>query len=451
MILKKLVSNNTSENKNRGVVFTGTAVTGAVCDGVTRLLLRAKVSSSGQVTFSLGQNANTAETGTLRSILSVDNQNGQPQNSNTVVVNPVTASDGNQYVFAVYQAPANFVRQGQSADLTTSERTVSLSVTGADGSTATQDIKLDRPPVVLVHGLWSHSSMWTGGEDGKGYDFFTQLALKLETIRIFTPDYTEYNGNNAASFKTNSWVVSGAIAKARTELQSHGVAMVQADVVGHSMGGLLARSWAEQGDYIYARDNNFWSGDIHKLITLDTPNKGSFLADAGIACLKGPHSDLATGIFLTMDLAGYSLTQGAVADLMTKSLALANINSHSISPLVHAIVGNYTNYSITDDVNPVNHTLIPDINGLPKDYFNLQNILETEAIVGNQSAYATVPYIINGSDLVVSNDSQQGRLVSSAYTTFGQDHINAVTSDVLDEVIKLLNVPDDSNMFSQGI
>ena len=121
--------------------------------------------------------------------------------------------------------------------------------------------------------------------------------------------------------------------------------MVQADLVGHSMGGLLARQWTEDSGYL--NQKTFEIGDIHKLITLDTPNKGSFLADAGIACLNGSHSIEATGIFNTMNATGYSLTQGAVADLMTKSPAIANINSNPTNAFVHAIVGNYTNYSIT--------------------------------------------------------------------------------------------------------
>jgi pimeloyl-ACP methyl ester carboxylesterase len=449
-MISKSTSYKTPVDKIRGFVLSGSgaSVTGAVCDGVTRLLFRAKVSSSEQVTFSLGQNANTSETGTLRSILPTDNQNGQPQNANTVVVNPVTASDGNQYVFAVYQAPANFVRSGQSADLTTSERTVSLSVTGSDGSTAAQDIKLDRPPVVLVHGLWSDPKMWTGGKDGTGYDFRTQLAASLEKIRIFKPDYKT---TNAASFNSNKEVIKKAIAQARTNLKSLGYAMVQADLVGHSMGGLLARQWTEDSGYL--NQKNFEIGDIHKLITLDTPNKGSFLADAGIACLNGSHSIEATGIFNTMNATGYSLTQGAVADLMTKSPAIANINSNPTNAFVHAIVGNYTNYSITGNTDVLNKPIgLQQISGLPGNYFNLQNILEQEAYSYNQPTYATIPYIIKGSDLVVSNDSQQAGLASSSsYTALGQDHMNVATPDVLAEVVTLLNASDNSDMFSLGI
>jgi len=54
------------------------------------------------------------------------------------------------------------------------------------------------------------------------------------------------------------------------------VAAIQADIVAHSMGGLIARSVAADSDFL--NDDTFRQGAIHKLITLDTPHLGTPLA-----------------------------------------------------------------------------------------------------------------------------------------------------------------------------
>jgi pimeloyl-ACP methyl ester carboxylesterase len=50
------------------------------------------------------------------------------------------------------------------------------------------------------------------------------------------------------------------------------IAASQVDIVGHSMGGLMARGFVQQPDYKLS--DNFMKGSIHRLITIGTPHFG---------------------------------------------------------------------------------------------------------------------------------------------------------------------------------
>ena len=77
---------------------------------------------------------------------------------------------------------------------------------------------------------------------------------------------------------------SQALSFYRDELD---LAAAQAIVVGHSMGGVLARVWASEAyNPDYRRPENFGEGDIDRLLTVNTPHHGSELVELKDAFLK---------------------------------------------------------------------------------------------------------------------------------------------------------------------
>ena len=68
-----------------------------------------------------------------------------------------------------------------------------------------------------------------------------------------------------------------AAIRARNAYRNRGLAAIQADVFGHSMGGVLSRIAA--GSESYRRDSNYGEGDFNKLVTVDSPHHGSPWAD----------------------------------------------------------------------------------------------------------------------------------------------------------------------------
>jgi len=406
----------------------GTVVEGAVTDGVARLLLRLSVDKYEPVTFSLQGTGNPTEDGILRSI-------DGSQQGNSITVNPVEVS-GKQYVFAIYQAPENFVRDSyQEEDKKVAERKLPIKVESSSGLQIEQEIKLVRPPVILVHGLWSTKKMWD--ILNTNYDFKGWLEEKIPGITIFTPSYT-----NNLSFKENKEVIKKAIIEAKESFKKQGIATVQADVLGHSMGGLLARIYAAGEDYYgkgrYLNDKNFKEGDINKLITLDSPHYGAFLADFASRFMN----DFNSGVFEESDWAKLAALLlligdwGALEDLTTTSAAITNMNNAEIISKCHTIAGDYVLNYFIDEQGEKCYIL-------PGGLFDFVYTLLIEF------DYDVFPDIVTGrSDLVVSVSSQEGGLASNSVSVFGHLHTEATSEEVLNKTVELLNKAENSDSFS---
>lgn len=310
----------------------GERVRGLAADGVTPVILRFRAPGAGSVTFTLADDRGSrdpARAGRLADLL------GQP----ATTANPVTVAArqvGNAWwAFAVLTAPMDFVRPSVFGDSDLGQdRPRRLDVTavfapsgGGSSLTVTRKVDLVRPPVVLVHGLWSEGASWKWPlvKDGR---FF-----------VYPHDYKPYAGE---SFLANQSQVWWGVNNAFKALRKKGIAVTQADVFGHSMGGILARIYA--GGRIYAQLQgtpadvrlareyrepvNFYAGTIHKLVIVDSPQLGSPIANYVVArpALRG-------SILQKESRAG----GGALEDLRRGGTAI-----QSLPPVVlpvHAIVG----------------------------------------------------------------------------------------------------------------
>jgi hypothetical protein len=148
----------------------------------------------------------------------------------------------------------------------------------------------------------------------------------------------DYELTNAAAFRVNNNTPNWNIIDALQQLNKSGFAAAQADVIGHSMGGLLTRIWTQDPRFHNSR-LNYGAGNVHKLITIDSPHLGSFSANA-LALL--------TVNFTLTQLAnqwGWSINTGAVQDLQTSSPAieLMNNNSHLSNTRASVIAGSDSN------------------------------------------------------------------------------------------------------------
>ncbi len=391
----------------------GTAMDGVATDGVARLLLRLRANDASPLTLSLQGTGNAAEDGILRAIDGSDE-------GDSITVDPVEI-DGKQYAFAIYQAPDSFVRYGHEAeDERALERKITLNVeSDADSQPTPKDIKLVRPPLILIHGLWSGPGMWSEN------NFRVKLGTAVPGLRMFAVNYT---GTNDCAFILNKYKVSKSIEDAKKQFRANKIAMTQADVLGHSMGGLLARIWAGYGKIVYLRDDNYWMGDIHKLITLDSPHNGAFLADLSINAVSKVIPAVRNWIITKCRSIGKPIDGGAIQDLMTKSGAISDMNGKEISTSAHSIIGDYTVMN--------NGSMPPDLGML---YLVLELFCDPK------------PYIINGhSDLVVSVESQSGGLGNNTSTAFSHYHTNAATDNVVNDTVELLNSYSNSGLFRRG-
>ncbi|MEE8458273.1 MAG: alpha/beta fold hydrolase [Phycisphaerales bacterium] len=244
----------------------GRPVIGAAADGVTRIVVRISgLPGPGEVELRLfDEVGGTNGVGTLRTP-------GGIEDVTTLDVPVTVLSDGRAMAIAVYVAPADFIRDG--ADSTQAIRHVRLDATyqapGAGGPVlVSQQILLRRPPVLLLHGLWSNSATWK------------MPIANDDRFLVFAHDYEVTHAQN---FTDNLIQPRRGVQRALMMARRRDFAATQADVVGHSMGGLLTRMYISDvyGDSraTYRRRDNFGAGDVNRLISLDTPHKGSPLAN----------------------------------------------------------------------------------------------------------------------------------------------------------------------------
>lgn len=223
-------------------------VKGVAADGITKLVCAA--SSTVPITF----NISDVKDGSLGNLLQ------QGITGNAVTVNPV-----NNEVSFIYTAP-----DGYGANEKFGGRNIQITARSTEGNEGVITLQLRTPPVVLVHGMWSGPEVWK--ENG----FLTTLVGNgIRGIR--TADYSDYasltyainDGESIYGRKSIANAVAGAIA----DYAADSIVATQADIAGHSLGGLMSRSFSQQQDFVNL--SNYNKGYIHKLITIGTPHRGS--------------------------------------------------------------------------------------------------------------------------------------------------------------------------------
>lgn len=264
------------------------------------------------------------------------------------------------YAFALYQPPRSFPKlphdSNTLAEPASGPRPLDISVewetrpppdeaageTDAGPApvwTRATPLLLRRPPVVLVHGTYDNPiDCWDWDQDPAEPATPTFAGRLADAgFRVYLVDYQPSNGlselpEDGSHFRDNEWVVwfgeklrnsqdivtprgevqelgaddsdapdpliqIGGIETALDDYRSRGIAITRVDVVGHSMGGVLARVYARgrhlpacshvggflmgrespQGPNWYFRPDNFYAGDINRLITIGSTHKGSHI------------------------------------------------------------------------------------------------------------------------------------------------------------------------------
>ena len=261
------------------------------------------------------------------------------------------------FFFFYYRAPEHFLRAGfESTDQSTSERFVGL---GVDIQTATggtchldDSVKVVRPPVLLLHGVWSNATAFS--------DAFVE-ELREGGKRIVARG--DYSGSNHVGFVQNLTypkdVPEDQIRLPLDAARAAGIVAMKADVVAHSMGGLLTRLHVNTSTR-YRRPDNFNEGDVYRIVTLDSPHCGTPIADVlaylrdrcaqyGLSCWSNSTPQDTPQLtwcrllkfiecVVTKHTDGFSA--GAVDDLRSHSAIVTSLSDTEVPS--HAIVGDMT-------------------------------------------------------------------------------------------------------------
>ena len=261
------------------LVGLGNAVEGVAADGTTEIIV--------QVDGALPNE---------RLTIAIDGD-GQLASVGSTAFQPTPLSvqaDSKGKVFALYRAPDDFVGPG-GADSEWATRNVNVKVRSVDDNTFTADRRLliARPLVMLIHGLWSNpADTW-----GKFLPLTPGLPTSDSRFQVATAKY-DMPVSVVSSLpvrvgldapKANSLGLSFTTPIVLAQLQQElarfrkgnnpaylPLAATQADIVAHSMGGLIARNLELQPGV--TGPSTFGQGLIHKLITIDTPHLGTPVA-----------------------------------------------------------------------------------------------------------------------------------------------------------------------------
>ena len=322
-------------------------VQGVAADGTAQTVLRIPASTVGQAFTVAVINDQGAASSSVANDGGVTALGGSTFTS-SVNVTAVTTPQGVE-AFAIYRGPVNFSRGTADNSLTT--RSVTLRATPTGGTATNTSVKVARPPVVLVHGLWGNASSFNNFTPlTTSTTFNVSRAIYANTITGITSTTPSFSSSVKSSIEANSLgfaynapsvlaQINNFIAAYRT---SANVASVKADVVAHSMGGDISRTMFLLSTYLSA--TTFGAGPINKLITIATPHLGTPVA----ADLLASNNTCARNVLASDgDIALQSITfsgtttDGAVFDLegngfgSSLSVALSNLKQTQPFPTAY--------------------------------------------------------------------------------------------------------------------
>jgi pimeloyl-ACP methyl ester carboxylesterase len=280
----------------------GQPAQGAVSDGASQLLMRMVAGLPGTACFEI-------------------TSTGPPDQGNipTPVLSTQTLGSFD-YGFSFYQAPNGY---GDSSDSRTVQ--VQFLYTPSEGyantSVINSSLTIIRPPLLLIHGLWSKAGAWP--------------ALWDHTSPYYIDYRANYADTNASNYSVNYPMVKDFAANALQKSRDQGYAATQADVTAHSMGGLLTRLYA--GSPQYTRPNNFNLGDVHRLVTVDTPHFGASLANLLVSLDNNSIPFVVLAVYWSAAAQAWGfitgdIYQGAICDLSENSPALQGLSGGTSLP-----------------------------------------------------------------------------------------------------------------------
>ena len=307
-----------------------------------------------------------------------------------------------------------------------------------------------RPPVLFVHGLGSDAGCFADVYDRLESQYYDEWQMKK----------VDYHSTNSANFSDNERVVQKNLNDIFSLYREHGYAVSKADLVGHSMGGILSRLHVQYVD----------SSNVHKLITVNTPHSGAHIADLVIGneyLSAAARVKFKVGKF-TENV--WDWTIGAVADLRVTSPAIgtylnnrARLDRMNNIP-VHAIVS-----TVNTDAPVISpefkREIILDLQICTMlSPYNF-GALARDLLIGIDIPQPEMDALFCGlkkcmynffheeSDYVVPLRSQQGGLPANNVTLFdnnvGESSHVGITSygPAMDRIIELLKAPPTSNLF----
>lgn len=388
---------------------------GVTADDTTRLVIRIPAADITGADLSI--DAEDGLAGDIGQLLPISSPHAAGMSALSVAP---TVTETGPFIFALYRAPRNFVRF--ESDREARHRTVILQaeLQHADEPVATEfQILVRRPPLVLLHGLFGSA------ED----TFAREFTRTLEAQGARTVIAWDYSPMNALPLAANVLEPRHAVGYGLDLERSRGFGATRADVAAHSMGSLITRLYM-QSPGAFHRADNYWQGDVNRLISINTPHRGTPVADL-LSEMNATCKNLApsgsSGRLLQQVIGcgwlnlierliskqdnGFKL--GAVDDLRWSSPQISQLEESPVAS--HALT---STVGFLDGLEAFLWSHAPI--GIPSVYCQI-----TGKEVSSESAFCQLPH-----DWIVPIISQEGRLNFTATSSLGDLSHSQVTKRV---------------------
>jgi pimeloyl-ACP methyl ester carboxylesterase len=432
------------------------SVIGGATDGVTKLQLKLTVKYGFEELSDL--NWNLMDPQLLSAATSTERGSILDDQGNNIDSWPVTfySIDSSGVATTTYRVPQTFVRFGTSQETQDKDRPDrNVQIRLADSSNNAQgssDLRLIRPPVLLVHGLWG-----SGDRNDKKEYTWKIFEPALNQKGLFEINNVDYHRTNASSIAVNAQRIERGLDDMLGLLYDKRFAATRVDIIAHSMGGLITRHYCMNGfsDCIER---------IHKFITIDTPHEGSELADI-LAVYRqnrnlienqvnltppftcyGAVDAFISGKYLFKKMKPHPIHLGAIDDLASGRwteppfnavasgpwTSLPALSSDTSGLTAHTIAGVATGSGLDSDMEALWDKVLSHCG------FTLERVFGISATTN---------------DRIVTQDSQDGSLDFPASEVFtGVDHFSILRSvDVVDRMKDLLESCMPSADFEGGL
>lgn len=250
---------------------------GFVADGNSRLLLR--LVSGRQV-----ERVRFELSGSVPAGIGLDRLGSSPEASSPsdLELSTTMNEDGQWQATAILRSPETFPGG-------TGEREAEFTVTACpieEGECTDQEVvrvvAVQRAPVVLIHGFLGDQDSWEADpDDSSSVGMRRELEEANFVVRSFTYKKTE---GPTTQMIPRERGLSELIEEACRALRSRGIACSRADLVAHSMGGLMARKFVHDNEH-FQNPSNFDQGAVRRIVSIGTPFGGSPV----VVWLRGEH------------------------------------------------------------------------------------------------------------------------------------------------------------------
>ncbi|MCB9698819.1 MAG: alpha/beta fold hydrolase [Alphaproteobacteria bacterium] len=186
-------------------------------------------------------------------------------------------------------------------------------------------VDVSGPVVVLVHGLATTEWCWALEAEAYHGDPAATFGSMLEADAGLTPIYARYNTGRAVA-------ENGRTLAEQLEALVAGGAITRVVLVGHSMGGLVARSACDHA----VRSGHRWLALVDLVVSLGTPHQGAPLARLGASATSG---------LLAIDV---PTTQVLARVLAARSAGVRDLE-HGDVPLLDGVRYAFLSATVTED------------------------------------------------------------------------------------------------------